>query len=308
MLRAEPSQPGLRKVNSRTSRGWPVLRRMARYKAKCSVHAPFSWAAGTCGALLLVSSCCASALANPRDERRSLRPMPEPVLGESVTDIDGTKAGELEVDLTGLWGRGGSWATSVEIEARVLDWLGLEAGLGYSRGKGLGQLEGDIELRLLASLSLLHDFERGLHGQVEIGGRLVGEPDLGPNLGEPRPPLSTGVRLGLDRDWWTLRVGLGAAIAGGSAHEIPAWASATAFLNLGQGRWTSLGLDGEADWSRRNPFTLAPTVLVDGRILHLPGRLAVVALYGFASGGQEPWLGLILRLVGESDLGSASGD
>ncbi len=264
---------------------------------------PFPWTVEGCSAFVLLCFCDAGALANSREDPRRLGPMPEPVLGESVTDIDGTQAGELEVDLTALVGRGSSWAASVAIETRVLDWLGLEAELGYSRLSTAGQLDRELELRLLACLSLFHDFERGLHGQVEIGGRLFGDPDLGPNLGEPRAPISTGVRLGLDRRWWTLRLGLGAALGSGSAHEIPAWASATAFLNLGRDRWTSLGLDGEADWSRRNPFTLAPTLLVDGRILHWPGRLAVVAPYGFATGGADAWFGLVLRLIGEFDVG-----
>ena len=264
---------------------------------------PFRWTVEGCCTFVLLSSCCAGALESSREDPRPWGPMPEPVLGESATDIDGTRAGELEVDLTALGGRGSSWGGSVAIETRVLDWLGVEAELGYSRGTTAGQLEHELELRLLASLSLFHDFERGLHGQVEIGGRLFGEPDPGPYLGEPRAPISSGVRLGLDRRWWTLRLGVGASFAGESAHQIPAWASATAFLNLGQDRWISLGLDGETDWSRRNPFTVAPTLLVDGRILDWPVRLAVVAPYGFATGGADAWFGLVLRLIGEFDVG-----
>src|SRR5262249_57173797 len=95
----------------------------------------------------------------------------------------------------------------------------------------------------------------------------------------------------------------GGGLAGESAHQIPAWASATVFLSLGRDRWISLGLDGEADWSRRNPFTLAPTVVLDGRTIGWAGKLAVVAPYGFAGGGAESWLGVVLRLIGEFDLG-----
>ncbi len=264
---------------------------------------PSLWTVEGCCTFVLLCFCGAGALADSREDPRPWGPMPESVLGESVTDIDGTRAGELEVDLTASGGRGSSWGASVEIEGRVLDWLGLEAELGYSRGITAGQLERELEVRLLASLSLFHDFERGLHGQVEIGGRLFGEPDPGPYLGEPRSPISSGVRLGLDRRWWTLRLGVGASFAGESAHQIPAWASATAFLNLGRDRWISLGLDGETDWSRRNPFTVAPTLLLDGSILHWSGRLAVVAPYGFATGGAESWFGLVLRLIGEFDVG-----
>ncbi len=231
--------------------------------------------------------------------------MPEPVLGETVTDIDGTEAGELEIDLTAVGGRSGGanqWQGSIEIESRVTDWLGLEIEVGYSRASTKRVLERETELRLVASWSILHDVERGLHGQMEVAGRLVGEADLGPNLGEPRLPASAGFRLGLDRGWWTLRLGLGASAGGASAHLIPVWASATAFLSFGAQRWGSIGLDGEADWTRTNPLTLAPTLLLHGRVLQIPARLALVVPYGLPGGGAEPWFGLLLRLIGEFDF------
>ena len=231
--------------------------------------------------------------------------MPEPVLGESVTDIDGIEAGEVEVDLTAVLGRTGGtnlWQTSVEIESRVIDRLGLELEMGYSGSFTSNVPDEGFDLRVLASWSLLHDFENGLHAQVEIAGRFVGETEEGVNLGEPRLPYSAGFRVGLDRGRWTLRLGVGAAAGDSSAHVIPAWVSATAFLNFGQGRWCSLGLDGEADWTRMNPFTIAPTLVVNGSVLHLPGKLAIVAPYGFPGGTQEAWLGLMVRIIGEFDF------
>lgn len=273
--------------------GLAVSRVPARAPGICAIR----WCA-----LLLLCSSFAGAFAQSREDPRRWGPMPEPVLGESVADIDGSYAGELEVDVTALVGRQSSWAGAVAIEARVLDWLGLEAEAEYSRAPAAS--EGEVELRVLGSLSFLHDFERGLHGQVEIGGRLTAEPEQGPNLGEPRAPISSGVRLGLDQRWWTLRLGLGAAFGSDSAHAVPAWASATAFLNLGRDRWASLGLDGEADWTRGNPFTLAPTLLLDARTLHWPVRLALVTPYGFAGGGAEAWFGLVVRLIGEFDIGA----
>lgn len=266
-----------------------------------------------CRALLLLcfvllSSALAATPPSSVEDKRRLGPMPEPVLGESVTDIDGTRAGELEIDLTALGGHldgDSSWGGGVAIEMRVLDWLGLEAEVGYSHGRAAGRLERELELRLLGSVSLFHDFERGLHGQVEVGARLVGERDLGPNFGEPAAPLSGGFRLGYDQRWWTLRVGVGVATAGESVHQIPAWMSATGFVNFGRDRWLSFGLDAEADWTRANPFTVAPMFLLDGRLLHWPGRLALVAPYGCPGGGSERWIGLAVRLIGEFDL---SGD
>jgi hypothetical protein len=268
-------------------------------------HRSVSGTSLSCVLLLLCSSSTA-AVPTELEERREFGPMPEPVLGESVTDIDGSQAGELEVDLTAIVGRTGGtnqWQGSVEVETRVIDQLGLEIEMGYSGAFTSNVPDKGFDLRLLASWSLLHDFEHGLHAQAEIAGRFVGDVEEGPNLGEPRLPYSAGFRLALDRGWWTLRLGLGAAVGGdASAHLIPVWASATAFLNFGQGRWGSLGLDGEADWTRTNPFTVAPTLIFNGPAFHIPGKLAIVTPYGFPAGGQESWFGLIVRIIGEFDF------
>jgi len=86
---------------------------------------------------VLLLLCSSSAVAVPAEskERSRSEAMPEPVLGESVTEIDGTEAGEIELDLTAVIGRTGGtnlWQASVEIESRVIDRLGLELELGYS--------------------------------------------------------------------------------------------------------------------------------------------------------------------------------
>ncbi len=86
------------------------------------------------------------------------------------------------------------------------------------------------------------------------------------------------------------------------------WASTTAFLNFGRGRWISLGLDGEADWTRTNSFTVAPTLVLNGDILHIPGKVALVAPYGFPAGTGEPWFGLLLRVIGEFDFAAGAND
>jgi hypothetical protein len=274
---------------------------LARTAGLTNIPSPVSlW----CVLLLLCSS---SGVAAPteRAERRKFGAMPEPVLGESITDIDGSEAGEVEVDLTGVVGRTGGtklWQGSVEIEGRVTDRLGLAIEIGYARAFRGNLPEGELDIRLFASWSLLHDFERGLHAQAEIGWRVVGKIEDGANLGEPRLPFSAGFRVGLDRGWWSLRLGLGTAGGGTSAHLIPAWASTTVFLNFGRGRWGSLGLDGEADWTRPNSFTVAPTLVFNGTALHLPGKVAIVTPYGFPAGSREPWFGLVLRVIGEFDF------
>src|SRR5262249_17481587 len=103
------------------------------------------------------------------------------------------------------------WQGTLEVESRVTDHLGLAVELGYSWAS---TSESGPELRAAASWSVLHNFEIGLHGQVELSVRFVGQVENGPNLGDSRLPFSAAFRLGLDRQWWTLRLGVGAATGG----------------------------------------------------------------------------------------------
>ena len=49
---------------------------------------------------------------------------------------------------------------------------------------------------------------------------------------------------------------------------------------------------------------MAPTLVFHGRALHVPGKLALVAPYGFAAADRDPWFGLIVRLIGEFNFGA----
>jgi hypothetical protein len=93
--------------------------------------------------------------------------MPEPLIGESVTDIDSLDAGELELDLTETTLRRtpsetGGMMTSLETEWRATKNLGLSAELATSSDE-------TVEFSGTASWSLVHDLQRGFHLQAEIG-------------------------------------------------------------------------------------------------------------------------------------------
>ncbi len=109
--------------------------------------------------------------------------MPEPLLGESITDLDGTEAGELEVDVTGLSRRPGDlWTGELEVEWRALTRLGLslEAGAAH-QGAGSGVA---TSLRPSASFVLFHDPVRDLHLMLDASVRLL-ENDSEAEPGEP---------------------------------------------------------------------------------------------------------------------------
>src|SRR2546425_5121584 len=82
--------------------------------------------------------------------------MPEPLLTESITDLDGARAGEVEVDVNGLVLRRTSavrqWQTSVEVEWRALERLGLALDLGVGRVLDGRSEEHTSELQSLAYL------------------------------------------------------------------------------------------------------------------------------------------------------------
>src|SRR2546421_4566537 len=64
--------------------------------------------------------------------------MPEPLLTESITDLDGALAGEVEIDVSASVLRGtngpGQWQSSVEVEWRGVGGVGPSAGTGGGPG------------------------------------------------------------------------------------------------------------------------------------------------------------------------------
>src|SRR5580692_6929613 len=92
--------------------------------------------------------------------------IPEPIVAETITDIDGVTGGEVEVDLTG-YATSHVQSASLEVEWRVFSRLGveLEAGLG-DESSGW-----DGDLRLGASIPLVH--YHGFHLMAEGGGRIL---------------------------------------------------------------------------------------------------------------------------------------
>src|SRR5215470_9327198 len=127
--------------------------------------------------------------------------MPEPLVHESLTDIDGVEAGEVEIDTTGSAGRN-AWSSTVEIEWRALSRLGLAIEAGAADA-GAGT---DGELRIGASVPVVHDFKHDLHLMIEGGARFpedTGEAEPG----DTALPYFIGVRAGWRLGALTLRAG-----------------------------------------------------------------------------------------------------
>ena len=261
-------------------------------------------------ATALVVGGLSSALAVPVAAKDSEGPpMPEPVIGETITDIDRAESGELELDLTGSFARARTgataWSSSLEVEWGATEGLGLalETGVTFPPDTGT-EFTGSAGV----SYGLIHDRTHDFHLQIEGRARLWGsaaETISVTDPGDSTMRLAFGVRLGFRRGVWTLRAGLGAEAVGESAHPVPVWASLSGFLSFGpDGGLGFVGLDLDGNWARRAPLLLAPTVVfILGSAVSSPIRIG--AAFPVSPGGQgiPASYGAILRFIYEPTMG-----
>jgi hypothetical protein len=160
------------------------------------------------------------------EERGRKPPLPEPMIAESITNIDGTEAGELEFDVEALLLRLSSGGTAsglgVEAEWRATRNLGLAVEAAVTRAASDEPTPGQVRAGLAWSLG--HDLARDLHVQAEATARFGGDDEEraeGP-LELPHPysvglvPLfGAPVDVGLGAPWSPgLRSGERASIGG----------------------------------------------------------------------------------------------
>jgi hypothetical protein len=219
----------------------------------------------------------------PLDSRR----MPEPLIGESVTDIDGTQAGELEIDASGIVARpGGEWNTALEIEWRALSRLGVSVE-GTLSGDNTESAAGGLRASL--AFLLLHDEEHDFHLMIDATARLF-ENAVASELGEPTERIAFSLRGGIRRDWLTLRGSLGAGAGTHSAHAVPLRAEAATLVEAAFGFW---GIEGAADFARSSPWMVAPEAVL------WRGRLQLGAALPWEPGTGR--FGALIRLIFETE-------
>ncbi len=232
--------------------------------------------------------------------------MPEPLLTESITDLDGTHAGEVEIDLNGAASRRTSaprqWQSSVEIEWRALERLGLALDLGVG-----GVLDAAsspvVSFRPAASWVLLHSQPLDFHLMAEASGRILQDATNDPQEpGEGTSLVSGGLRAGIRRGWLTVRTFLGAGAGGRSARSVPLRAQAAVLAEFGRdGRLGFAGFEMDADWSRPEPVTVAPNFVLHGAPVHVPFDLGIAAPWTPRSRYGNASIGLLVRVIVELD-------
>jgi hypothetical protein len=209
--------------------------------------------------------------------------LPEPLLGESITDLDGTKAGEFELDVTALslfskGSRPGSQRASAELEWRITERFGLGVEAGGSREGDPVELTPSLSLGV--SYAFFHDLARDLHLMAEVRAKLLEENESGISLAvadpsEPGRRVMAGLRGGGRYGLLTVRGAAALEAGGASAHTVPLRLELAALGSFGPGgTWGFGGLELIADWTRPGILVWAPMLLLDGAWLGLPVKLA----------------------------------
>jgi hypothetical protein len=152
---------------------------------------------------------------------------------------------------------------------------------------------------------LLHDFGRDLHLQAEVTVRLLreSEAEVGQLVdpGNSPLPVSFGFRGGIRQSNWTVRGAIGGAAGGHSAHLVPLRGDLALFREFRCGGPCGfVGFELDVDWSWRNPFLFAPTLVLDGARFHLPFRFGVAV--PLALSADRPGAAVFLRMIYEADV------
>lgn len=234
-------------------------------------------------------------------------PMPEPLIAETVTDIDGDSKGELEFDVTSTFARSRqTGADGVTIQAET-EWratrrlgLSLEVDADRARTSGESPREANFSGSLAASWILLHDFARDMHLQLEVGARIgAGEKDDSLAPGALELPYSTVLRFGRRWDRWTLRFGAGVSFGNGTS-LVGALALFRETVSKA-GRQSYYGIEINANTSRRRPLEMDPEVVFTFPIGPTPPHFGAAILWSPDHAGSGSSVGALLRLIVEID-------
>lgn len=249
---------------------------------------------------------CALLAAPPArgEEPERPSPLPEPILTETVTDIDGDEAGELELELNaGSLGalRGGqrrAYATA-EGELKLTSRLGarLELGASFERGGAASKsFVGDAAL----AVSLVRDYARELHVQLELAGRVPRAGDTA-EPGESALPAALDLRAAHRHGPITLRASVGAEAFGSVAHA-PIRAGAAVLAGVTRdARHGFFGVELDVDAARPGVVAIAPEIVADGTSIGLPFVLGVAVPIVPAAGGDPARTGFMARLIWVSE-------
>ncbi len=238
-------------------------------------------------------------------------PLPEPILTETVTDIDGVDANELEIELNAnafRARRGGARRLrgSVEVEYRATRWLGLLIEPGWAvDGTGRGLDAGRFELSAGLAVPVLQNPARQMYAQLEVTGRAPLSVDELP--GESAFPVSLFLRTAMRAGPFTLRPGVG--VETGHPTTVAAVRGAFAILApiVPDPRFGFFGLELDADGGRISPYSVAVNLVADCTPLGVPLRLGMAIPWTLSADAGAMPVGVHFRAYYVSDRERAPG-
>lgn len=253
----------------------------------------------------LASLSLASRLARAADDDVPERaPLPESILTESVTDVDAHEAGEFELEsnLSSVGATDGTSKVStidVEVEMRVLSFLGARIEPSFSRttysdaptehGPGVS---GGL------AVTLLHDFRRDAHVQLEINARHFTKDDprvieLGETLLPYEPQVLGAIRFGRV----TFRGSVGAEFGPGTVAHAPIDLEASMLTDFDRDAHLGFfGIETDVDLARTAPWMIAPDVVTSLTSFGLPFEIGVAVPWYVGSPTQRANLGVLFRI------------
>jgi hypothetical protein len=239
-----------------------------------------------------------------RGDQRGKGPMAEPLIGETITDIDGDEAGEGEVDGT-AWGN-----TRLRAPAFGLGELELEIKLTRRIGIAVAvEASGDpssafqaVGVRVGAALGLLHDWRHDLHLQLEATARAFEAERSDGDRVESDAPYRVGLRAGYRHVWLTLRAGAGLSFGG--ERLAPVWLDLAILGEWGRPRGRSFaGVEMVSDFSLRIPVVVIPEIAIGFAARRFPLRVGAGVPIGVGYRARDCSFGGLLRLILEVEPG-----
>jgi hypothetical protein len=240
------------------------------------------------------------------------RKLPEPLVGEAITDLDAREEGEFEVDLgVKAVSRRATGAvffdSEIEGEWRATRLYGMALEVGFARISG-GLLTDPplVSVRMAHSFTFLQSYAYELFAQLQVGIRLYPwSEDIGLELGASALPLSLRLQVAHRRGAATLYASVG--LSGGRAPvEIAVLANLSVFFEAGATvggirRRFELGVELDADRARAIPWAAIPQVAINVAPLRVPIRIGIgLPLFLGTASGELPF-GVLLRLTIEAE-------
>jgi hypothetical protein len=231
--------------------------------------------------------------------------MPEPIFSETVTDIDATEAGELELsaDSSELRSRrAGSqlFLAGVEAEWLATSHLGLRAEPEFARTAGPDfDSHTDFGVGTTLSWKLVTDVVHDFFMQAEAGAELPPRSERYPSPDQAGLPYTLDLKAGLRRGTWTLRGSVGAG-AGSPSPHVPLNASLALLMEFDHSASACfVGIEALADGTWPSPLSVAPDIMADLAAIGLPVRLGVALPWSPGASDTQPSFGIYVRLMVE---------